>query len=138
MLASLALGILTLSSAGNVRAGDPDPAEVKAVIDKAVAGLKPMQGAHGGFAPKLGGPGITALIAAGFIRAGYSPDDPVVAKCLAYLEKNVQKDGGVYNRQLANYTTCVALMAFKDANTNGKYDVIIANAAKFLKSLQGD
>ena len=37
-------------------------------------------------------------------------------RCLTYLEKNVQKDGGIYNKRLANYTTCVALMAFKEAN----------------------
>jgi squalene-hopene/tetraprenyl-beta-curcumene cyclase len=138
ILASLTLGILTLIIAPAVRAADPDPAEVRAVIDKAVSALKPMQGEDGSFAPKLGGPGITALIAAGLIRAGHAPDDPVVPKCLSYLEKNVQKDGGIYNKQLANYTTCVALMTFKDANKNGKYDAIIANATRFLKSLQSD
>ena len=87
---------------------------------------------------KLGGPGVTALIAAGLIRNGYGPDDPVVAKCLTYLEKSVKKDGGIYSKGLANYTTCVALVAFKEANKSGRYDAVIANASKFLKSLQGE
>jgi squalene-hopene/tetraprenyl-beta-curcumene cyclase len=78
------------------------------------------------------------MVASGLIRNGVSPDDPVVAKALRYLEKQVQKDGGIYNRRLANYTTCVALVVFKEANKNGKYDKVIANAAKFLKSLQGE
>jgi squalene-hopene/tetraprenyl-beta-curcumene cyclase len=121
-----------------LRAAEPSPAEVKACLDKSITFLKSHQNEDGSFAPKLGGPGITALIVAGLIRNGYSPDDPMIAKAMSYLEKNVQKDGGIYHRQLANYTTCVALMAFKDANKNGKYDKIIENATKFLKSLQSD
>jgi len=128
---------VSLAGAGSVRGDDP-PADVKAAIDKAIAYLKTRQGQDGSFAPKLGGPGVTALIAAGLIRNGYGPDDPVVAKCLTYLEKSVQKDGGIYSKGLANYTTCVALVAFKEANKNGRYDAVIANATKFLKSLQSD
>src|SRR6202042_2302255 len=40
-------------------------------------------------------------------------------------------------KQLANYTTSVALVAFAEANTGGKYDAVIANATKFLRGLQG-
>jgi squalene-hopene/tetraprenyl-beta-curcumene cyclase len=32
--------------------------------------------------------------------------------------------------------TCLALMAFKEMNTNGKYDKVIGNASKFVMSLQ--
>lgn len=121
-----------------VRAADPDPKEIKALVDKAAAALKAKQNEDGSFAPKLGGPGITALVATGLIRQGYGPDDPMVAKAMKYLETFVQKDGGIYSKRLANYTTSVALVAFKEANKDGKYDAIIANAAKFLKSLQSD
>ncbi|MBO0700116.1 MAG: terpene cyclase/mutase family protein, partial [Zavarzinella sp.] len=58
------------------------------------------------------------------------------AKALGFLEKNVQKDGGVYNRFLANYTTAIAISTFKEANQGGKYDRIIDNAVRFLKGLQ--
>src|SRR5207253_7408519 len=34
--------------------------------------------------------------------------------------------------------TSVAIMAFKDANADGRYDGIIKNATKFLKTLQQD
>jgi squalene-hopene/tetraprenyl-beta-curcumene cyclase len=126
--------------AAPARAADagPDPKELHAVLDKAVAFLKEHQGADGSFAPKLGGPGITALVVAGLIRNGYSASDPVVAKALAYLEKSVKKDGGIYDKMLANYTTSVALIALTEANTDGRYDAVIKNATQFLKTLQYD
>lgn len=114
----------------------PASKDVQAVADKAYAFLKSRQKDDGSFEPSRGGPGTTALIAAALIKLGKSPDDPVVAKALASLEKSVQKDGGVYNRFLQNYTTCIAILTFKEANVGGKYDSVIANAQKFLKTLQ--
>jgi squalene-hopene/tetraprenyl-beta-curcumene cyclase len=116
----------------------PNEQDARAVLDKAVAYLKKHQNDDGSFAPKLGGPGVTALITAGLIHNGYGNDDPVVAKSIGYLEKSVKKDGGIYDKRLANYTTSVALLAFVEANKNGKYDTIIKNASKFLKTLQDD
>jgi squalene-hopene/tetraprenyl-beta-curcumene cyclase len=116
----------------------PDPKEIQAMVDRAAAYLKTHQGEDGSFSPKLGGPGISALVAAGLIRNGVSPDDPLVAKTLGYLAKKVHHDGGIYDKGLANYTTSVALLAFKEANTDGRYDTVIKNAAQFLKTLQYD
>jgi squalene-hopene/tetraprenyl-beta-curcumene cyclase len=110
--------------------------EVQALIDKAIEFLKSKQEADGSFFPKAG-PGVTALVASGLIRNGRG-DDPVVKKALEYLEKKVQKDGGIYDKGLANYTTCVAVVAFKEANKDGKYDKVLENAGKFLKTLQVD
>jgi Squalene-hopene cyclase C-terminal domain/Prenyltransferase and squalene oxidase repeat len=128
--------------AAPLRAADPnvgpDPKEVKAALDKALAYLRKHQEADGSFSPQRAGPGITALVAAGLLRNGVSPEDPVVAKALAYLESKVQKDGGVYDKFLANYTTSIAIMAFAEANTNGKYDTLIKNATAFVKKLQYD
>lgn len=59
-----------------------------------------------------------------------------MARALAYLERNVQKDGGIYAQRLANYSTCVSLMAFTEANADKKYDKLIAAAADFLKGMQ--
>jgi len=115
----------------------PTAAEMRAVTEKAVAYLRSHQDPDGSWSKRLGGPGVTALVTAALIRSGYG-DDPMVAKALKYLEGSVKEDGGIYDRQLANYTTCVALMAFKEANTNGKYDGIIKRAGEFLKGLQFD
>ena len=114
----------------------PDPKAVQAAVDKAYEFLKSRQKPDGSFEPAQGGPGTTALIAAALIRLGKPADDPVVAKALASLEKSVQKDGGIYGRRLQNYTTSIALVTFKEANAGGKYDAIIANAVKYLKTLQ--
>ncbi|WP_020475122.1 prenyltransferase/squalene oxidase repeat-containing protein [Zavarzinella formosa] len=118
------------------QATGPTAKEVKDLADKGYAFFKGRQKADGSFEPARGGPGTTALIAASLIRHGYGPEDPVVSKALAYMEKNVQPDGGIYNKFLANYTTCIALITFKEANKDGKYDKVIADAAKFLKTLQ--
>src|SRR5262245_30927258 len=126
--------VLAFALAVPARAQGPDPKEVKEMVDRAREFLKTRQNEDGSLAPTLAGPGLTALIVAGLIRNGVSYDDPMVEKAMRYLEKNVQPDGGIYNKQLANYTTCVALVAFKEANHNGIYDTVIANATKFLKS----
>ena len=73
---------------------------------------------------------------AALIRNGRGADDPVVAKGLKYLETSVKPDGGVYDKGLANYTTCLAIMTFKEANTDGKYTKVIDNATKYVKTLQ--
>src|SRR5262249_10833550 len=49
-----------------------------------------------------------------------------------------QKDGGIYDKALANYTTSVAVMAFAEANAGGKYDTLLKNATQFLRKLQYD
>ena len=88
--------------------------------------------------PRAGEPGLTALIAAALVRNGVPADNAVVAKALKYLETKVKKDGGVYDQGLANYMTCLAIVAFKEANAGGKYDKVIEAATKYVKSLQYD
>src|SRR5262249_18740810 len=105
---------------------------------KAADFLKTRQAKDGSFSAKFGGPGITALVAAGLLRNGYNAEDPVVSKCMEHLSKAVQKDGGIYDKALANYTTSVALVTFVEANTKGQYDTLVKNATKFLKTLQYD
>jgi hypothetical protein len=122
---------------GQGKKTDLDPAALQAVFDRAYDYLKSRQKPDGSFAPpQAGEPGVTALTAAALIRTGKDPSDPVVGKALKYLEGMVKPDGGVYQKGLANYTTSLAVMTFKEANAGGKYDAVIASAAKFLRSLQ--
>lgn len=136
VLPLLAAGLLAVP----VRAADPktaaDPAELKKVLDKAHGYLKSKQEADGSYLKKFAGPGVTALVAASLLKAGYPVDDPVVAKALAAVEKSVKDDGGVYDRGFSNYTTSLAIVTFKEANTGGKYDKIIADAVKFVRGVQ--
>lgn len=115
----------------------PDAKALDAVIEKGYEFLKSKQKPDGSIAPpQVGEPGIAALTVAALVRAGKPATDPVVAKALKYLEGSVKADGGIYNRGLANYTTSLAVMAFKDANADKKYDAAIAAATKFLRTLQ--
>ncbi|MGL6075091.1 MAG: prenyltransferase/squalene oxidase repeat-containing protein [Fimbriiglobus sp.] len=125
--------VMPWASAAGVK---PAAADWDKVVGKAYESLKAKQNADGSFAPKLGGPGITALVAAALIKCGKPANDPVVEKALAYLEKSIKPDGGIYDKGLANYTTCLAIMAFQEANANGKYKGVIDKATKFLRSLQ--
>ena len=137
---SVALAIVLLTVFLQPAPGQQGPAakDLQSVLDKARDFLKTRQGDDGSFSPKVAGPGISALVAAGLIKTGTPPQDPLVAKALAYLEKQVKEDGGIYSKFLANYTTSVAIMAFQEANKNGKYAAIIKNAGAFLKKIQHD
>ena len=117
-------------------ASAPPAKDVQAVVDKAINYLRGSQSQDGSFSPKIAGPGVSALVVAGLLRNSVGVQEPTVAKALGYLESQVQKDGGVYNKMLANYTTSVAIMAFKEANQDGKYDAIIKSAGAFLKRIQ--
>src|SRR5262245_6041533 len=107
LVIALMLGV----TAGSARADEkaPDAAEIKKVVDKALEFLKPSQAPDGSFTAKRAGPGITAVVAAGLLRAGVSPKDPVLEKALQFLEKSVKADGGIYDKGLANYTTSVGV-----------------------------
>lgn len=135
----LACGLAAIAFVAGAARGQstaPSPKEIQPVVDKAIAFLKTSQNPDGSFSPKLAGPGVSALVAAALIKNGVSPSDPLVAKTLKYVESQVQKDGGVYNKGLANYTTSIAVMAFSEANQGGKYDTIIKNAEKFIRTMQ--
>ncbi len=134
--AALAAAVLAAALQARADAAGPDAREVRALVEKARDYLQKHQGADGSFSPRIAGPGVTAVVVAGLLRNGCSPDDPVVAKGLAYMAKSVKRDGGIYDRGLANYTTSVAMMAFREANAGGKYDTILKNGAAFLKRLQ--
>lgn len=67
-------------------------------------------------------------------------DDPVIRKALAFIEKHIQGDGGIYTEGSLhkNYETSVAVAALIEANQEGKYDSVLDRAEVFLKGLQWD
>jgi hypothetical protein len=115
----------------------PAEKEIKEVRDKALAYLRAKQAKDGSFTSDVG-PGVTALVIAGLVRNDVATDDKMLTRALGYLSKQVKKDGGIYGKGLQNYTTCIAIMAFKEANADGKYDTILKNASAYLKKLQYD
>ncbi|MFN0020038.1 MAG: prenyltransferase/squalene oxidase repeat-containing protein [Pirellulaceae bacterium] len=117
-----------------------EDATAEQLVTKAVAFLSTKGQAADGSYTSANGPGITGLVVAGILRNGRSPDDPAVAKSLKYLESFVQPDGGIYTKQSnhKNYETCIAVMAFSEANKDKRYDKVLKGADAFLKDLQWD
>ena len=113
-----------------------DP-KIDAMVAKAVEYLAKNQSPDGAFSPQSG-VGVTALVTTGLLRNGRSPDDPLVARSLKFLESSVQPDGGIYSPKLGykNYETCIALTCFVEANADKRYEKIIRNAEKYLKASQ--
>lgn len=114
----------------------PTEADIKGVVAKAAKFLASKQKDNGDLAtnPRVG-PGLTALAVSALIRNGHE-DDPAVTKGLAFLEKNIKPDGGIYSQGLENYTTCLAIVTFKEANKDKKYDKVIEAATKYVRTLQ--
>ena len=135
-ISRIAVALVLVASASRPLRADDAAKERQAIVEKGIAFLKQSQSPDGSWSAKRAGPGITALIVAAMVRSGVSTDDPAVAKALTYLESKVQKDGGIYEKQLANYVTSVALLALTECNKDGKYTTVIAKASKFLKELQ--
>jgi squalene-hopene/tetraprenyl-beta-curcumene cyclase len=108
------------------------------MVARAIVYLKQHQAEDGSFSAQLG-PGVTGIVLTGLLKTGrVSPNESWVARGLKYLEKYVKPDGGVYAERHDAYTTSVALMAFQEANRDGRYKQIIAAGQKFLKTTQAD
>jgi squalene-hopene/tetraprenyl-beta-curcumene cyclase len=85
-------------------------------------------------------PGITGIVLLGFLKSGkaYSQtDDPFVRKPLEYLLSLQKPDGGIYERELANYNTSIAIQVLI-ATKNPKYDGNIKKARGYLLGSQLD
>jgi squalene-hopene/tetraprenyl-beta-curcumene cyclase len=137
MLVAVACGVRTVAAADAAKVG-PDPQQLQQVVDKAVHYLSTQGQAADGSFSKQAGIGVTALITTGLLRSGRGVDDPMVAKSLKCIEGYVQPDGGIYTPDTGykNYETCLGIMCFTEANADGRYKKTIANAEKFLKSIQ--
>jgi squalene-hopene/tetraprenyl-beta-curcumene cyclase len=117
-------------------AGDPTSAEK--LIARGVTFLRPRQDAKGGWSIQRE-PGITALVVTALLRSGQvAPGDPTITKALTYLEGFIGPNGGVSESTHANYTTSIALIAFQEANRNGRYNRVIKAGQNFLKTMQWD
>src|SRR4051794_21638427 len=116
----------------------PAAPSLDAVIDRAVMFLRPRQDAKGGWSTQRE-PGITALVVTALLRSGQvPPGDPMVTRALRYLEGFLGPKGGLSEAPHANYSTSIALVAFQQANLNGRYDRVIKAGQDFLKSMQWD
>lgn len=116
------------------------PKDAEAVTAKAIDYLRTKgQKEDGSFSPQAG-PAVTALVATSLLRNGRTPEDPMVAKAIKYVEGFVQEDGGIHapNSKYKNYETSLGVLMFSEANKGGKYDKLLKKADAFLKGEQWD
>ena len=109
-------------------------------IDRAIGYLRKTQNPDGSFAEAELALPITGLVAAAVLRTGrVTPADPLAGRALAFIEKHVQADGGIYSKAgLKNYPTAICTMALVEANRDGRYRTAIDKAVTFLKAMQWD
>jgi squalene-hopene/tetraprenyl-beta-curcumene cyclase len=107
------------------------------MVDRAIAFLATKGQADDGSFSANQGPAVTALITAAVLRHGRSPEDPLVARAIKYVEKFVHPDGGIYEGAYnRNYETCIAMVMFQEANRNGRYDALLKQAEDYVKANQ--
>ncbi|WP_233578810.1 prenyltransferase/squalene oxidase repeat-containing protein [Tautonia sociabilis] len=124
---------------GLPRLGRASAQSADASIARAVEFLRTRQADDGSWSGERNEPGITGLVVAALLKSGrMTPLDPVVSKGLAYLEQFVDPAGGFPGTSHANYTTAIAIMAFHEANRDGRYDAIVKGGQDFLKTKQWD
>lgn len=139
-LAAVVLFTIVSSLPAAENAPGPKSAAYQASIAKAITYLRTHGQAEDGSFSKASGPGVTALVTTGLLRNGLTPHDPMVQKALAYLERFVRQDGGIYqeNTFYRNYETSLAVGCFVEANRDGRYDELLKRADRFLKGIQWD
>jgi squalene-hopene/tetraprenyl-beta-curcumene cyclase len=129
------LPIVSLFAAAPAGAADREQA-----IARAHAFLRDQAQADDGSFSAQAGPAVTALVVTALARTGMSPDSETVKKGLDYLMRFRAEDGGIHpeDSPVANYETCIAMMALSACNEGGRYDDEIAKAEAFVKGLQWD
>ncbi len=108
-------------------------------VGQAINFLATARAEDGSYSGHLG-TGITSLVTTALLRHGRSPQDPMIAPSLVFLQNHVQSNGGIYQKdsRFRNYETCLAILCFNEANREGRYDDLLAHAEAFVKSIQWD
>ncbi len=135
----LAIVCLFLSLSGDSRLLAADDAKLAPMVERGIAFLESSQADDGSYSSHVG-TGVTSLATTALLRSGRTPQDPTIARSLAFLQQHVRDDSGIYQTGSLNrnYETCLAVFCFSAANGDGRYDQLLKNAEAFLKKLQWD
>jgi squalene-hopene/tetraprenyl-beta-curcumene cyclase len=131
----------TASTAQQAPSSGKKSAGFDEAVARAMAYFEQAQADDGSFsASSTSGPGVTAIVTSALLRTGRTVNDPVVARALRYLEGHLHEDGGIYldGSRYKNYETSLSIVCFQDANQDGRYNELLADAEKFVKEQQWD
>ncbi len=113
----------------------------KRSIDRGLSSLRDAQAADGTWQIQgKSDPGVTSIALSAFLsspRKYTSEDGPFIRKPLEYVASMAKEDGGIYDRGLANYVTCVSVMALIDSGEE-RFKPVVDSAQSFLRVLQAD
>lgn len=112
-------------------------AEIRASIDRGLMWLKNQQEKNGSYGNHVG---ITGLAVTAFMKSPrhYAEDDgPYIKNAIKYILSQVKPDGGIYEEDMPNYNTSIAIMALVETK-NPAYKDVIQKAQKFIMDLQFD
>jgi len=117
-----------------------DAGQNERAIAKAISYLASKGQAEDGSYSSFAGPGVTALVTTAIMRHGRTPEDPLVARSLDYLEQFVRPSGGIHREGTLyrNYETCLAILCFTEGNKDDRYDETLKKADAFVKGIQWD
>jgi len=107
--------------------------EIEHAIDQGLAFLKTKQDAAG-FWSNADYPALTGLVLNGFLSSPTNADKThpdFIQKGFKYLLSCAKPDGGIYGKGLANYNTCVVVMALAAAGSDA-YGDTLRKAREFL------
>src|SRR5687767_2299267 len=123
------------AAAQQAQAAAARPVTLEQAVNRAISYFEQAQADDGSFSASSG-PGITAIVASAMLRNGRTVNDPVVARALKYLEGHQHDDGGIYQNgsRYKNYETSLSIVCFNEANKDGRYNELLANAEKFVKA----
>jgi squalene-hopene/tetraprenyl-beta-curcumene cyclase len=130
---------LAASSVASARPPRQEPSAADRMIGKGVEFLRGRQAADGSWTPGEREPGVTAIAITALLRSKrLTAAEPPVAKGLQFLEQFVGEDGGLSKAPHANYSTAIAMLAFKEANAAGRFDSLLKSGRAFLIEKQWD
>ncbi len=117
----------------------PDPKTYQKVVSQAIQFLAAHQGEDGSVGRQVG-IGPTAIATLALLRSGRTINDPQVAKGLKFLDDYTQETGAICmpGSRIPNYETCIVMMCFQAANSDGRYAKILKDAGAFVRGGQAD
>ncbi len=130
-----------ISAAETLDVSKIEASKFQQVVDRSIAYLRSRAEEEQGSLSSNSGTGVTSLcVTAVLAHRPSAVNDPALKESLAFLEKNVRADGGIYAEGSThrNYETCLAIAAFVKANKSGQYNEVLNRAEGFVKGIQWD
>ena len=133
LLVFVGLAVSWAATAASQQPAESPRREYDQTVSRAIRFLETKGQLEDGSFSAVSAPGVTSLVTTALLQHGRTPNSPAVAKALKFLEQFIRDDGGIYQEGTLyrNYETCLAIVCFKEANRDGRYDATLKKADAF-------